>query len=72
MVKKLQQYWEFNVFGVCTRLGQKIGLSSSAIRIFFIYVSFVTYGSPVVVYLALAFIMKMRQHLRRRSIVWDL
>jgi hypothetical protein len=39
----------------------------------FIYASFLTFGSPVVLYFALAFVMEFRKHLRRgRSTVWDL
>jgi hypothetical protein len=30
-----------------------------------------TFGSPVIIYLALAFVMNMRRHLRRRSTIWD-
>ncbi len=72
MIKKIQRYWELQAFGVCTKLGDKLGMAPSNIRVFFIYISFLTYGSPVVVYLALAFLMKMRSHLRKRSIVWEL
>jgi len=72
MIKKIQKYWELQVFGVCSRLGHRLGMSPGSIRIFFIYVSFMTYGSPLVVYLALAFLLKMRSHLRNRNVVWDL
>lgn len=72
MVKRIQDFFEQNAFGVCTRLGEKLGMSISAIRLFFIYASFLTFGSPVIVYLALAFIMNFRKHLRRRHhTIWD-
>ena len=44
--------------------------TEEASRLFFIYASFLTFGSPVIIYLALAFIMNIRRHLRRRSSVW--
>lgn len=70
-MKRLQTFFEQHAFGVCTRLGEKLGIATSSIRLFFIYASFLTFGSPVIVYLALAFIMNMRRHLRRRSSIWD-
>ncbi len=59
-------------FGVCTFLGARFGIASASIRLFFIYTSFLTLGSPVVIYLALAFLMNLHKHLRnQRSTVWD-
>jgi len=71
VVKRIQYFFEENAFGVCTRLGEKLGVATSSIRLFFIYASFLTIGSPVIVYLGLAFIMNMRRHMRRRSTIWD-
>jgi phage shock protein PspC (stress-responsive transcriptional regulator) len=68
---KIQHFFEQYAFGVCTRLGEKLGMATSSIRLFFIYASFITFGSPVIIYLALAFIMNIRKHLRRRSPIWD-
>ncbi|MDH5474314.1 MAG: PspC domain-containing protein [Cyclobacteriaceae bacterium] len=66
-MKRLQKFFEQYAFGVCARLGEKLGVATSSIRLFFIYISFLTFGSPVIVYLALAFIMNIRKHLRRRN-----
>ena len=71
LIKRIQHFFEEHAFGVCTRLGEKMGIATSSIRLFFIYASFLTFGSPVIIYLALAFIMNMRRHLRRRSTIWD-
>lgn len=69
----LQDQLEQHVFGVCERLGDKMGISSRSIRLFFVYFSFITYGSPIVVYLGLAFVMNMRSYLRqRRSFFYEL
>lgn len=65
-MKVLQYYLEKQVFGVCDKLGEKLGISSSSIRLFFIYFSFLTYGSPVLIYLGLAFIINIRKHLRKK------
>ena len=64
--KRIQMFFEDHAFGVCARLGEKLGMASSGIRMFFVYASFLTFGSPVILYLALAFVMNMRKHLRRR------
>lgn len=63
-MKKLQSFLEFQVFGVCTRLGEKLCIASSSVRMFFIYTSFLTMGSPIIVYLILAWWMNFRKHLR--------
>jgi phage shock protein PspC (stress-responsive transcriptional regulator) len=68
---KIQRFFEAYAFGVCTRLGEKLGVATSSIRLFFIYASFITFGSPLIVYLALAFVMNMRKHLRKRNPIWD-
>jgi phage shock protein C len=71
-MKRLQYFIESQAFGVCTALGEKLGFATSSIRLSFIYLSFLTFGSPVVVYLILAFWLNLRKHWRReRSTVWD-
>jgi phage shock protein C len=71
-MKRVIQFFENHAFGVCTALGEKLGIASASIRLFFIYASFLTLGSPIIVYLALAFVMNIRKHLRRSSnTIWD-
>jgi phage shock protein C len=71
-MKRLQYFIESQAFGVCAALGEKLGFATSSIRLSFIYLSFLTFGSPVIVYLVLAFWLNLRKHLRReRSTVWD-
>lgn len=65
-MKKFQIYLEKTAFGVCTKLGERLGLPIAQIRIFFIYASFLTFGSPIIVYLALAFVMNFRKYLRQK------
>lgn len=72
-MKQIQAYFEKRMFGVCAKLGDKLGISSSSIRFFFIYLSFLTYGSPIIVYLALAFIINLRKNLRKsRSFYYEI
>jgi phage shock protein PspC (stress-responsive transcriptional regulator) len=71
IVKRIQLFFEGQAFGVCTYLGEKLGVATSSIRLFFIYASFLTLGSPVIIYLSIAFVLNMRAHLRKRSTIWD-
>ena len=70
-VGKIQHFFERYAFGVCTHMGEKLGVATSSIRLFFIYASFITFGSPIIIYLSLAFIMNMRKHMRKRNPIWD-
>lgn len=65
-MKKVQIFFEEQAFGVCTKLGEKLGLPTSNIRLFFVYTSFLTIGSPIIVYLSLAFLLNFRKLLRRK------
>ncbi|MFY0671897.1 MAG: PspC domain-containing protein [Bacteroidia bacterium] len=64
---------EVNAFGVCNSLGEKLDIATSKIRLFFVYISFLTLGSPVFIYLALAFVKELRSYIRRkrRNPIWD-
>ena len=66
-MKKIQHFFEQQAFGVCAKLGEKLGIPTSSIRIFFIYTTFLTIGSPVIIYLGLAFLVNFRKHLRRKN-----
>ncbi|WP_026994497.1 PspC domain-containing protein [Flectobacillus major] len=70
---KFKYFVEQHVFGVCTRIGEKFGISIGSIRLYFIYTSFLTMGSPIIIYLVLAFWMNIRKYLRQRNnpSVWE-
>lgn len=64
---------EQKAFGVCSKMGDKMGLCTKRIRLFFIYASFLTLGSPVIVYMILAFWMNIKNYANeKRTAVWDL
>ncbi|MFN6944347.1 MAG: PspC domain-containing protein [Cytophagaceae bacterium] len=72
-MEKIQLYIEKHAFGVCSLLGEKLGIATGSIRLFFVYASFLTFGSPIILYLGIAFLMNIHRHLRRsRSSIWDL
>jgi phage shock protein C len=60
-------------FGVCQRLGEAMGIDPVVVRFHFLYASFLTLGSPVLMYLFIAFWMKFKTFLRpHRTGAWDL
>jgi len=73
LIQDIKDYFEKQAFGVCTWLGDKLEMPSSVIRLFFIYTSFLTAGSPIIIYMVLAFWLKLKNYVRsKRSSVWDL
>ncbi|MFN5987708.1 MAG: PspC domain-containing protein, partial [Chitinophagaceae bacterium] len=56
MIQKFRDFLELHAFGVCSALGERLGIASAKIRMWFIYISFLTLGSPVVLYFVLAFV----------------
>lgn len=72
-MNSLREFMEFHAFGVCTAMGDKLGIASSRIRMWFIYLSFLTVGSPVVIYMILAFWINIKKYIffSRRNPVWE-
>ena len=64
-MKKVKDMIEKQGFGVCSYLGNKMGLQISRVRLYFIYLSFGTLGSPIVIYLFIAFWLNVRKYIRR-------
>jgi phage shock protein PspC (stress-responsive transcriptional regulator) len=54
-MEKIREFLELRAFGVCNAIGERLGIASSKIRMWFIYISFLTMGSPVIIYMILAF-----------------
>jgi len=65
----IKDFIEWKAFGVCAAIGERLGVASSRIRLWFIYISFLTMGSPVIIYMVLAFWMNLKNYilLRRRN-----
>lgn len=72
LIEQLRNTVEMSAFGVCQAIGDKLGIQASKIRLYFIYTSFITVGSPFVIYLILAFWMNVKRYLRGPNRpVWD-
>ncbi|MEM9888125.1 MAG: PspC family transcriptional regulator [Bacteroidota bacterium] len=71
-MKKLRDALERSAFGVCAYIGEKMRLPSARVRIYFIYISFITLGSPIIFYLFVVFWMNIKQYLRRgKHVIWQ-
>lgn len=75
LIQKIIFFFEMRSFGVCTWFGRKLGVKTEKIRLFFIYVSCFTFGSPILIYLIFAFFLE-HKHIftfqSRRKSIWEL
>ena len=63
---------ERSAFGVCQAIGERFGIQVSKIRLYFIYTSFITMGSPLVIYLVIAFWLNLKKYFRNPAkLIWD-
>lgn len=72
-ILSIRNFIEWKAFGVCTNIGERLGLATSRIRLWFIYISFLTLGSPIIIYMVLAFWMNMKRYMlmsRRNPLKW--
>jgi phage shock protein PspC (stress-responsive transcriptional regulator) len=76
MIKRILDYFEKKAFGVCEWWGKKLGIRTSKIRLSFIYLSFLTAGSYLILYMIMAFILEHKQYFKpwstKRKSIWDL
>ena len=71
--KKILQFFERNGFAVSTRLAEVLGMKVKSVRLFFIYASFTTLIGGFLMYLTLAFWLKLKDMIHtKRSSVFDL
>ncbi|MDX5326459.1 MAG: PspC domain-containing protein [Bacteroidota bacterium] len=73
MIHRIRTYFEMQGFEVCSRMGDRLHMRASSIRLFFIYSSFIALGSPLIIYMSLAFLLKLKDYVyTRRTSVFDL
>lgn len=72
-VLRLKYFLEKYGFQVSSRLADRLGMRANSVRLFFIYISFVTAGLWFGVYLTLAFWIRLKDLIRsKRTSVFDL
>ncbi len=68
----LKNKTERSTFGVFAYLGEKFGIQSSKMRLYFIYVSFLTLGSPLIFYLIALFWLNLKKYIRKTyTLIFD-
>lgn len=63
-MNKFKTFVEWNAFGVCSAIGNRMGIATSRIRQYFMYTSILTMGSPIILYMILAFWKNMRRYIK--------
>lgn len=73
MMQRVITFFERYSFGVCTYLGEKFNISSTKIRLFFIYSSFLAVGFPLIFYIFAGIVLDIRNYVKKvRTRVMDL
>ncbi len=75
MIQQILDFFERQAFGVCSWWGGKLGIKSQRIRLAFIYLSFITFGSPLIIYLVMAFMLENKEFFKfssKRKTIWEL
>ncbi|MFK7772113.1 MAG: PspC family transcriptional regulator [Saprospiraceae bacterium] len=69
---KFKDLMEKSAFGVCSYLGRKMGIASSRVRLYFIYTSFISMGSPIIIYLFVAFWLNVKKYIKKgKNMIWE-
>jgi phage shock protein PspC (stress-responsive transcriptional regulator) len=73
LIYKIRHFFEKYGFAVSSRVADKLGMRAKSVRLFFIYSSFATLGFGFVLYLTLAFWIKLKDLVyTKRTSVFDL
>jgi phage shock protein C len=76
MIERIRLWFERQAFGVCAWWGEKLGIKATDIRLYFIYLSFFTFGSPIIIYFVMVFILEHKEFFKprrsRRRSIWEL
>lgn len=73
LIYKLRYFFEKHGFYVSSRFADKLGIKVKNVRLFFIYLSFATFGIGFAIYLTFAFLLRFKDLVfAKRSSVFDL
>lgn len=73
MFQRIVTFFEQQSFGVSTYLANKFNMSTSKVRLFFIYSSFLAVGFPILFYILAAIVLDIRNYVKKiRLRVWDI
>jgi phage shock protein PspC (stress-responsive transcriptional regulator) len=73
---KLIFFFELNSYGVCLWWARKLGINPYKVRLGFIYFTFLGLGSPVLIYLIMAWILEHKHYFKLQAkpkkSIWEL
>ena len=73
MFQRIVTFFEKQSFGVSTYLANKFNMSTTKVRLFFIYASFLAVGFPILFYFLAAIVLDIRHYMKKvRLRVWDI
>lgn len=73
LINNIRYFFEKHGFDVSSRLAERLGIRTANVRLFFVYISFVTLGFSFAIYLTLAFLLRLKDMIRtKRTSVFDL
>ena len=72
-IHSVRHFFERHGFAVSSRFADRLGMKTTSVRLFFIYISFVTIGLSFGLYLTLAFLLRLKDMIyTKRTSVFDL
>ncbi len=72
MISTIKHIVEKHAFGVCDYIAKKMGIATSRVRLYFIYLTFAALGSTVIVYLFIAFWINVKAYIRQtKNFIWN-
>lgn len=72
MFQRIVTFFEKRSFGVSAYLANKLDMSTTKVRLFFIYSSFLAVGFPILFYILAAIVLDIRNYMKRvRLRVWE-
>jgi hypothetical protein len=73
VINNVKYFFEKHGFAVSSRLADRLGMRAKNVRLFFIYLTFATFGVSFAIYLTTAFLLKLKDFVyTKRSSVFDL
>ncbi|MGB0880000.1 MAG: PspC domain-containing protein [Polaribacter sp.] len=73
IIHSVRYFFERHGFAVSSRFADRLGMRATNVRLFFIYISFVTVGLSFGLYLTMAFLLRLKDMIyTKRSSVFDL
>lgn len=75
LIQKIAFFFEMRSFGVSTWIARKLRIDVSRVRLFFIYFTFIGLGSPILVYLLMAWVLEHKhvfKFQRKRKTIWEI